>query len=82
MHASSVYASSDSVCMISERGKIAKFLKMFQTLQNIHSSIMHHVKPSSYHLKKESCYKPKINTNAFKKNSFITRLVFRYELPL
>ena len=42
-------------------------------------SIMPRVKPSSYNLRKESCFKPKINTMRFK-NSFINRLVFKYEL--
>ena len=42
-------------------------------------SIMPHVKPSRYHLRKETCYKPKINTVRFK-NSFVDRLVFKYEL--
>ena len=42
-------------------------------------SIMPLVKPSRYHLRKETCYKPKINTMRFN-NSFINRLVFGYEL--
>lgn len=36
---------------------------------------MPRVKPSSYNLRKETCFKPKINTMRFK-NSFINRLVF------
>ena len=39
-------------------------------------SIMPRVKPSSYNLRKETCFKPKINTMRFK-NSFINRLVFK-----
>ena len=38
-------------------------------------SIMPRVKPSSYNLRKETCFKSKINTMRFK-NSFINRLVF------
>ena len=38
-------------------------------------SIMPRVKPSSYHLKKETCYKLKINTLRFK-NCFINRISF------
>ena len=44
-------------------------------------SIMPRVKPSSYNLRKETCFKPKINTMRFK-NSFINRLVFNYELAV
>ena len=44
-------------------------------------SIMPRVKPSSYNLRKETCFKPKINTMRFK-NSFINRLVFKYELAM
>ena len=44
-------------------------------------SIMPRVKPSSYNLRKETCFKPKINTMSFK-NSFINRLVFKYELAM
>ena len=44
-------------------------------------SIMPRVKPSSYSLRKETCFKPKINTLRFK-NSFINRLVFNYELAM
>ena len=44
-------------------------------------SIMPRVKPSSYNLRKETCFKPKINTMRFK-NSFINRLVFNYELAM
>ena len=42
---------------------------------------MPRVKPSSYNLRKETCFKPKINTMRFK-NSFINRLVFKYEFLL
>ena len=45
------------------------------------SSIMPHVKPSGYNLRKETCFKPKINTMRFK-NSVINRLVFKYELAM
>ena len=45
------------------------------------SSIMTRVKPSSYHPRKETCYKLKINTMRFK-ISFINRLVLKYELAL
>ena len=45
-------------------------------------SIMPRVKRSSYNLRKETCFKPKINTMRFKKNSFINRLVFKYELAM
>ena len=44
-------------------------------------SIMPRVKRSSYNLRKETCFKPKINTMRFK-NSFINRLVFKYELAM
>ena len=44
-------------------------------------SIMPRVKPSSYNLRKETSFKPKINTMRFK-NSFINRLVFKYELAM
>ena len=41
-------------------------------------SIMPRVKPSSYNLRKETCFKPKINNRRFK-NSFVNRLVLKYE---
>ena len=41
-------------------------------------SIMPRVKPSSYNLGKETCFKPKMNTMSFE-NSFVNRLVFKYE---
>ena len=44
-------------------------------------AFMPRVKPSSYNLRKETCFKPKINTMRFK-NSFINRLVFKYELAM
>ena len=44
-------------------------------------SIVPRVKPSSCNLRKETCFKPKINTMRFK-NSFINRLVFNYELAM
>ena len=40
--------------------------------------IMPRVKPSSYNLRKETCFKPKINTRRFK-NSFVNRIVLKYE---
>ena len=43
--------------------------------------IMSRVEPSSYNLRKETCFKPKINIMCFK-NSFINRLVFKYELAM
>ena len=39
------------------------------------------VKPSSYNLRKETCFKRKINTMRFK-NSFIDRLFFKHELAM
>ena len=42
---------------------------------------MPRVKPSSYNLRKETCFKPKIDTMSFK-NSFTNRLVFKYELAI
>ena len=36
---------------------------------------------TSYNLRKETSFKPKINTMRFK-NSFINRLVFKYELAM
>ena len=44
-------------------------------------SIMPRIKPSSYNLRKETCFKPKINTMRFK-TSFINGLVFKYELAM
>ena len=59
--------------------------KIFRKVSNAKGhpllSIMPRVKPSSYNLRKETCFKPKINTMRFK-NSFINRLVFKYELPI
>ena len=56
--------------------------KIFKKVSNAKGhpllSIMPCVKPSSYNLRKETCFKPKINTMRFK-NSFINRLVFKYE---
>ena len=42
---------------------------------------MPRVKPSSYNLRKEACFKPKINTMHFKK-SVINCLAFKYELAM
>ena len=39
------------------------------------------VKSLSYNLRKETCFKPKINSIRFK-NSFINRLAFKYELAV
>ena len=44
-------------------------------------SNMPRVKPSSYNIRKEIFLKSKINTMRFK-NSFINRLVFKYELAM
>ena len=59
--------------------------KIFKKVSNAKGhpllSIMPRVKPSSYNLRKETCFKPKINTMRFK-NSFINRLVFKYELAM
>ena len=59
--------------------------KIFRKVSNAKGhpllSIMPRVKPSSYNLRKETCFKPKINTMRFK-NSFINRLVFKYELAM
>ena len=59
--------------------------KIFRKVSNAKGhpllSIMPGVKPSSYNLRKETCFKPKINTMRFK-NSFINRLVFKYELAM
>ena len=64
------------------------FLNLKSRAQGLRSSnmledldLMPRVKPSSYNLRKETCFKPKINTMRFK-NSFINRLVFKYELAL
>ena len=52
--------------------------KIFRKVSNAKGhpllSIMPRVKPSSYNLRKETCFKSKINTMRFK-NSFINRLV-------
>ena len=59
--------------------------KIFRKVSNAKGhpllSIMPRVKPSSYNLRKETCFKPKINTMRFK-NSFINRLLFEYELAM
>ena len=47
-------------------------------LKDIH---FYYDKPSRYNLRKETCFKPKINTMRFK-NSFTNRLVFKYELAM
>ena len=52
-----------------------------RVLESTFLSIMPRVKPSSYNLRKETSFKPKINTMRFK-NSFINRLVFKYELAM
>ena len=57
------------------------FKKVFNAKGHPLLSIMPRVKPSSYNLRKETCFKPKINTMRFK-NSFINRLVFKYELAM
>ena len=59
--------------------------KIFRKVSNAKGhpllSIMPRVKPSSYNLRKETCFKPKINTMPLN-NSFINRLVFKYELAM
>ena len=70
-YALSVYASSDSVSMISLRGKIAIFLEMLQTLQKILATI----------LRKKLVTNLRLILMRFQ-NSFIMCLVFRYELAL
>ena len=59
--------------------------KIFRKVSNAKGrpllSIMPRVKPYSYNLRKETCFKPKINPLHFK-NSFINRLVFKYELAM
>ena len=56
--------------------------KIFRKVSNAKGhpllSIMPRVKPSSYNLRKETCFKPKINNRRFK-NSFVNRLVLKYE---
>ena len=61
--------------------EIALSLKVSNAKGHPLLSIMPRVKPSSYNLRKETCFKPKINTMRFK-NSFINRLVFKYELAM
>ena len=67
----------------SKPGSVYDFLerqdrKIFRKVSNAKghplSSIMPRVKPSSYNLRKEACFKSEINTMRFK-NSFINRLV-------
>ena len=59
--------------------------KIFRKVSNAKGhpllSIMPHIKPFSYNLRKEFCFKPKINPLPFK-NSFINRLVFKCELAM
>ena len=59
--------------------------KIFKKVSNAKGhpllSIMTRVKPTSYNLRKETCFKPNINTMRFK-NSFINRLLFKYELAM
>ena len=57
------------------------FKKVFNAKGHPLLSVMPRVKPSSYNLRKETSFKPKINTMRFK-NSFINRLVFKYELAM
>ena len=65
--------------MISYRQDRTIFKKVSNTKGHPLVSISPRVKPSSYNLRKETCFKPKINTVRFK-NSFINRLLFKYEL--
>ena len=59
--------------------------KIFRKVSNAKGhpllSIMPRVKPSSYNLRKETCFKRKINTMRFR-NSFIDRLFFKHELAM
>ena len=59
--------------------------KIFRKVSNAKGhpllSIMPRIKPSSYNLRNEFCFKPKINPLPFK-NSFINRLVFKCELAM
>ena len=59
--------------------------KIFRKVSNAKGhpllSIMPRIKPCSYNLRKEFCFKPKINPLPFK-NSFINRLVFKCELAM
>ena len=59
--------------------------KIFRKVSNVKRhpllSVMPRVKSPSYCLRRVICCKPKINTMRFK-NSFINRLVFKYELPM
>ena len=54
--------------------KIIRYTEDFVT-SRFHSS------PDALPLRKETSFKPKINTMRFK-NSFINRLVFKYELAM
>ena len=59
--------------------------KIFRKVSNAKGhpllSIMPRFEPSSYNLRKETCFKPKINTMRFK-NSFINCLIFKCELAM
>ena len=57
------------------------FRKVSNSIGHSLSSVMTRVKPSSYHLRRETCYKLKINAMRFKSSS-INRLAFKYELAL
>ena len=71
----------------SKPGSVYDFLeredrKIFRKVSNSTGhpllSIMPRVKPSSYQFRKETCFKPKMRFE----NSFINRLVFKYELAM
>ena len=60
-----------------------KIFKKFLMPKDIHFYLLCLVlnPPATINLRKETCFKPKINTMRFK-NSFINRLVFKYELAM
>ena len=64
-----------------ERQDRKKFRKVSNAKGHPLLSILHRVKPFSYNLRKGNCFKAKINRMRFK-NSFVNRLVFRYELAM
>ena len=70
-----------SVYDLLERQDRKIFRKVSNSKRHPLISIMLRVKSSSYNLRKETCFKPKINTMRFK-NSFINRLAFKYELAV
>ena len=59
--------------------------KIFKKVSNLHNhplrSLVPHAKTTKYNLRKKSSLFPNINTNRFK-NSFINRLIFKYDLAI